>query len=46
MSNLFQNEKPDIYNLREKNKCDVKFAAGERLFKSTVPTLQRLLNIN
>ena len=44
MKNLFKESKRPEYNLRHCEAYDVKFASRQRLFKSTVPTLQRLMN--
>ena len=44
MKPLFEKPKQKEHDLRNTNKCDVKFAAGKRLYKSAVPSLQRLLN--
>ena len=44
MKTLFEEPKECNYDLRTRNVCDVKFASRQRLFKSTVPTLQRMLN--
>ena len=46
MKKLFEKPRQKEHNLRKTNTCDVKFAAGQRLYKSAVPTLQRLLNDN
>ena len=44
MQDIFKASKPNQYELRKKNPFDVKHATGQRLYKSTVPTLQRILN--
>ena len=44
MKDLFPAPTINDHDLRNNNPCDVKFAAGQRLYKSTVPTLQRILN--
>ena len=46
MQDLFVKPNQTKYDMRSKNACDVKFAASQRLFKSSVPTMQRLLNNN
>ena len=44
MTDLFKPTKEKPYAMRNKEAFDVKFASKTRLFKSTIPTLQRLLN--
>ena len=44
MKDLFEKPKDCNYDLRARNQCDVKFASRQRLYKSSVPALQRLLN--
>ena len=44
MKGLLQESKKTEYNLRNQEQFDVKFAAGQRLYKSAIPTIQRLMN--
>ena len=44
MKDLFQASEKSNYFMRNAEKYNVKFASGQRLFKSTIPTLQRLMN--
>ena len=44
MTDIFKTPKPNNYDLRKRNPFDVKHATGQRLYKSSVPTLQRILN--
>ena len=44
MKDIFPAPRANTHDLRNVNPCDVKFASGQRLYKSTVPTLQRMLN--
>ena len=45
MKNILKESRKPEYNLQNHEPYDVKFAYGQRLCKSTVPTLQRLMNI-
>ena len=44
MKTLFRESKPSKYNTRSKDAYDVDFASSSRLYQSTIPTLQRMLN--
>ena len=44
MKTLFRESKPSKYNTRTRNAYDVDFASSSRLYQSTIPTLQRMLN--
>ena len=44
MNDVFKLSKIKPHEIRQTNKFDVKFAATSRLYNSTVPTLQRMLN--
>ena len=44
MKDLFPLKEENEYNFRQRDKYEVKFAYSSRLYNSTVPTLQRMLN--
>ena len=44
MKYLFPRNSPSKHNLRKIEEFQVKFAHSKRLFKSSIPTLQRMLN--
>ena len=44
MKDLFPLKEDNQYNVRQREKFEVKFAHSSRLYNSTVPTLQRMLN--
>ena len=44
MSNLFKKQRGKTYELRDTEKFNVNFAHSQRYYKSSVPTLQRMLN--
>ena len=44
MKHLFSKQDDKNYNLRNQDEINVQFASKQRLYKSTIPTLQRLLN--
>ena len=44
MKHLFPRNCPSKHNLRKTEEYQVKFAHSKRLFKSAIPTLQRMLN--
>ena len=44
MKDVFKTTDKKHHDMRQTNNIDVKFAAKSRLYNSTVPTLQRLLN--
>ena len=46
MKNLFTKKADGFYDLRKNEEFSVKFAHKQRLFKSAVPSIQRLMNSN
>ena len=44
MKQLFEKSHESKFNLRNSEKYNVDFASGGRLYKSTIPTLQRMMN--
>ena len=44
MRDLFKMQNKTKYDMRSSNQYDVKFAAKTRLYNSSVPTMQRMLN--
>ena len=44
MEGIFTKSNENAHFFRNPEQFDVKFASGNRLYKSTVPTLQRLMN--
>ena len=44
MENCFKKNMKNVHDLRKQEEYEVKFASSTRLFNSTIPTLQRMLN--